>query len=120
MPRFVIISTATDLVRVAPERIVYVSSDGNYSTLVTTDGEARLLSYQLGQVEKMMNDQLGSKENNFFRLGKSLIINSSFIYYINVSKQKLILSDVANFSHTLSASKEVLKQLKEHIEKQIK
>ena len=36
MPRFVIISTANDLVRVAPECIVYVSSDGNYSTLVTT------------------------------------------------------------------------------------
>lgn len=54
MKRFLIISTSADLVRIAPERIVYISSDGNYSTLVQTDGEMRILSYQLGQIEKML------------------------------------------------------------------
>jgi hypothetical protein len=109
----------TDLVRIAPERIVYISSDGNYSTLVQADGEVRMLSFQLGQIEKMIADQLGSEGNNFIRIGKSLIINRSYIYYINVPKQKLVLSDVATFSHTVAASKEALKLLKELIEKEI-
>lgn len=112
-----IISTSIDLVRIAPHRIVYISSDGNYSTLVQTDNEVRMLSHQLGQIEKMISSQLGSEGNVFIRLGKSLIINSSYIYYINISKQKLVLSDTATFSHTVTASKEALKQLKELLEK---
>ena len=48
--RQLIIPTSIDLVRIAPERIVYVSSDGNYSTLVQADGEMRILTFQLGQV----------------------------------------------------------------------
>ena len=120
MKRFLIISTSADLVRIAPERIVYISSDGNYSTLVQTDGEMRMQSYQLGQIEKMISSQLGTDGNIFIRIGKSLIINRSYIYYINVAKQKLSLSDVASFSHTVSASKEALKQLKELLEKEAK
>ena len=118
MKRQLIISTSIDLVRIAPERIVYISSDGNYSTLVQTDGEIRMLSYQLGQIEKMILSQLGSEGNNFIRIGKSLIINRSYIYYINISKQKLVLSDVASFNHTVTASKEALKQLKELLEQE--
>ena len=117
--RQLIIPTSIDLVRIAPERVVYIASDGNYSTLVQADGEMRMLSFQLGQIEKMIADQLGNEGNNFIRIGKSLIINRSYIYYINVPKQKLVLSDVASFSHTMSASKEALKLLKELIEKEI-
>ncbi len=118
--RQLIISTSIDLVRIAPERIVYIASDGNYSTLIQTDGEIRMLSYQLGQIEKMIFSQLGNEGNNFIRIGKSLIINRSFIYYINIPKQKLTLSDVASFSHSVTASKEALKQLKELLEKEAK
>ena len=113
-------TTSNDLVRIAPNCIVYVASDGNYSTLVQTDGEMRMLSYQLGQIEKMIATQLGAEGNMFIRIGKSLIINRSYIYYINVPKQKLILSDIATFNHTVVASKEALKQLKELLEKEAK
>lgn len=115
-----VISTSIDLVRIAADRIVYIASDGNYSTLVQTDNEVRMLSYQLGQIEKMISTQLGSEGNIFIRIGKSLIINRSYIYYINISKQKLTLSDVASFNHTVTVSKEALKQLKELLEKEVK
>ena len=117
MKKQLVISTSIDLVCIAPERIVYISSDGNYSTLVQTDNEARMLSYQLGQIEKMISSQLGNEGNIFIRIGKSLIINRSYIYYLNIPKQKLILSDVASFNHTVTASKE---QLKELLEKEVK
>lgn len=120
MGKHLVISTAFDLVRIAPERIVHIISDGNYSTIVQTDGEVRMVSYQLGQIEKMLGSQLGSEGNIFIRIGKSLIINRSYIHYINVPKQKLILSDAMTFNHSVSASKEALKQLKELIEKEVK
>lgn len=116
MKKQLVISTSVDLVRIAPDRIVYIAADGNYSTLVQADNEVRMLSFQLGQIEKMMLSQLGSDGNMFIRIGKSLIINRSFISYINVPKQKLTLSDVATFSHTVTASKEALRELKELIE----
>ena len=118
--KYLIVTTSNDLVRIAPNCIVYVASDGNYSTLVQTDGEIRMLSYQLGQIEKMIATQLGAEGNMFIRIGKSLIINRSYIYYINVPKQKLILSDIATVNHTVVASKEALKQLKELLEKEAK
>ncbi|MEG2061622.1 MAG: LytTR family DNA-binding domain-containing protein [Alistipes sp.] len=118
MKKFLIIATSNDLVRIAPDHIVYISSDGNYSTLVQTDGDMRMLSFQLGQIEKMIASQLGAEGNIFIRIGKSLIINRSFIYYINIAKQKLVLSDVMAVNHTVTASREALKQLKELMEKE--
>ena len=120
MKKQLIISTSIDLVRIAPDKIVYIASDGNYSTLVQTDNEVRMLSYQLGQIEKMIAAQLGAEGNIFIRIGKSLIINRSYIYYINISRQQLMLSNVETFSYTVAASKEALKQLKELLEKEVK
>ncbi len=110
--------TTVDLVRVPPERVVYISSDGNYSVLVQSDGNTRILTYQLGQVERMINQQLDSSADSFLRVGKSLIVNKSYINYINVPKQKLILSDAYMMTHTISASREALKKLKELLEKE--
>lgn len=120
MKKRLIISTSIDLVSIEPSKIVYISSDGNYSTLVQTDNEMRMLSYQLGQIEKMISSQLGSEGNIFIRIGKSLIINRTYVYYINISKQKLILSNVETFNHTVTASKEALKQLKDLLENEVK
>jgi DNA-binding LytR/AlgR family response regulator len=49
-----VISTATNVVRVAPEKIVFISSDSNYSTLVLANDESKVLDLQLGQVEKLI------------------------------------------------------------------
>lgn len=117
MPGYLIISTSTDLVRVAQDHIIYISSDGNYSTLILSDGEARLITYQLGQIEKIIVEQLGpSVSRNFIRIGKQLIVNRAYIYYINITKQQLILSDNTLNKYTVSASREALKRLKEFVE----
>lgn len=112
MNKYLVISTSTDLVRVASDKIVYISSDGNYSTLVLSNDETRVLTLQLGQVERLIEEQLGSDGNTFIRVGRGQIINRSYIYYINVSRQKLVLSDNDRFSHTLNPSREALMRLK--------
>lgn len=114
MDGHIVISTSTDLVRMASDEVVFVSSDGNYSTIVFTYGESRVVTLQLGQVEARM----ARTGNRFIRIGKSLIINRNYISYINPGKQQLVLSDGRSASHTLTASREALKQLKELIEKE--
>ena len=44
--KVLIISNANELVRVRPERIVYVESDGNYSTMVLHDKTEQVFTLQ--------------------------------------------------------------------------
>lgn len=118
MGKYIVISTTVDLVRIAPESVVYISSDGNYSTLIQTDGLSRILTVQLGQLEALIAKQLGTDGNVFIRIGKSLIINRNYIYYINIPRQQLVLSDARTVSHRVTASKDALRQLKELVEKE--
>ena len=76
----------------------------------------RLVTFQLGQIERMIAEQLPELSHNFVRIGKSLIVNLHYVYYIQVPKQQLILVDNQQNRYTLSASKEALKALKELIE----
>ena len=73
MGKYIVISTTVDLVRIAPESVVYICSDGNYSTLIQADGLNRILTVQLGQLETLIAKQLGTEGNVFIRIGKSLI-----------------------------------------------
>lgn len=120
MSRHLIISTSIDLIRTSADELVFISSDGNYSTLVFTYGESRVVTQQLGQIEALLSKQLAPADNCFIRIGKSLIINREYISYINPGKQQLVLADGHASSHMLAASREALKQLKELIEKEVK
>lgn len=105
-----------ELLRIHPDRLIYISSDGNYSNVVTLDNRSRLVTYQLGQIEDMIGEQLGDEGSIFLRLGRALIINTNYIHFIDISKQLIILSDCAGCYHELSASREVLIKLKAYIE----
>lgn len=118
MKTHLVISTANELLRVAAAHIIYISSDGNYSNLLMSGGEIRMVTFQLGQIEEMIQKQLPEMRSNFIRIGRSLIININHVYHINISRQQLLLKDRDN-TYTLSASKEALKALKEFIEKNI-
>ena len=115
--QLVIISNTNELVRVRPERIVYVESDGNYSTIVLHDKTEYVFTMNLAHCQQMMEDQLGKEAMTFIRIGKSLIVNRAYIFKINVNKQQLVMSNMeVNQAFTLQASKEALKQLKTLIE----
>lgn len=121
MKKQIIISTTNELVRVLPERIVYISSDGNYSTMVLHDKTDHLFTFNLSHFQKLIEQQLKEEACRFIRIGKSLIINRDYIYRINLTKQQLVMSDMAlNQAFVLSASKEALKQLKQLLEKELK
>ncbi len=115
--KILIISNTNELVRVKPERVVYVKSDGNYSTMVLHDKTEQVFTMNLAQCQQLMEEQLGKEAMTFIRLGKQLIVNRAYIFKINVNKQQLIMSNTeVNNAFTLQASKEALKQLKALIE----
>ncbi len=116
LEKTIVISKGTELLRIPSHRLVYISADGNYSEVVTQDNRKRIVSYQLGQIEDMIGDQLGDEGSNFIRLGRGLIINLDFVYWVDVTKQELILSDCAGCYHELTASREVLVKLKAYID----
>lgn len=116
MRNVIIISKGAELLRIPTNCLMYVSSDGNYSNVVSVDNKTCLVTYQLGQIEDAINEQLGDNGMIFLRLGRGLIINTEYIYRIDVTKQSLILSDFHGSFHELTASKEVLTKLKAYIE----
>ena len=118
--KVLIISNSNELVRVKPERIVYVESDGNYSTLVLHDKTEQVFTMNLAHFQQMIEEQLGKDAMTFIRIGKQLIVNRAYIFKINPNKQQLIMSDMdVNIAFDLQASKEALKQLKALIESEI-
>ena len=116
MPRFITISKGTEFLRIPTDHLVFISADGNYSNVVTRDGKSALVSFQLGQVEDLIADQLGDGGGQFIRLGRGLIINILFVYRIDIATQELILSDCNGCYHELSASREVLIKLRAYME----
>lgn len=117
----VVISNTNELVRLKPERIVYISSDGNYSTMVLHDKASHVFCMNLTHCQRMLESQLGKGSMTFIRLGRQLIVNRDYIYRININKQQLILSDmVLNQAFVLQASKEALKELKTLLESETK
>ena len=111
--KVLIISNANELVRVSPERIVYVESDGNYSTMVLHDKTEHVFTMNLAHCQQMIEDQIGKEAMTFIRIGKSLIVNRAYIFKINVNKQQLVMSNMeVNQAFTFKASKEAWLQLK--------
>ena len=118
MGKCLIITTTNDLLRLQYDNIVYITSDGNYSQFLLSGGDMRMVTVQLGQIERLIERQLGVFGRLFIRIGKSLIINRDYIYYININQQRLELNDKVNQKYTVQASREALKQLKFVIEKE--
>ena len=118
--KVLIISNVNELVRIKPERVVYVKSDGNYSTMVLHDKTEQVFTMNLAHFQQMIEEQLGKEAVTFIRIGKQLIVNRAYIFKINPNKQQLIMSDMdVNVAFDLQASKEALKQLKALIESEI-
>ena len=116
MDRKIVISKGGEILRIPADRLMYVSSDGNYSNVVSSDGHTHLVTFQLGQIEDAINEQLGDDGMNFLRLGRGLIVNTAYIYFIDVTRQRLVLSNYNGVYEELSASKAVLSKLASYIE----
>jgi hypothetical protein len=88
--------------------------------MILTDSEKHVFSFNLSAFEKIIKQQLKSEAQLLIRVGKQLIINKEYIYYINISKQQITLSDISfPTKFILKASREALKDLKTALEENI-
>ena len=117
MNRHIVISRGTELHRFLLDALICVTAEGNYSYVLTLDGRETLVSLQLGQIEGLLSQQLGSGTRNFLRVGRGLIINLDYLNHIDVSQQILVLSDCRGLRKELSASRDALIKVKELVER---
>lgn len=107
---WLIIKTATELVRVQAEDVVYVKADGNYSEMLLYNGSKHTMTFQLHHFENVFQRL---KNNSFVRVGRSVIVNKNYIFVINLTEQKIVLNGgKLGKEYLLSASKDALKELK--------
>ena len=108
-------NTRDEMIRVDLRKVLYFKSDKNYTDVYFLNGQHVTLPTSMLDIEKMLNDdRMRGKTIPFVRLGRSLIVNLTFILQINVLKQELCLSDMKTSGvYKVSVPKEVLKRLKE-------
>jgi DNA-binding LytR/AlgR family response regulator len=109
--RYLTLINDKELYRFPADKIVYASASGNYTDIHTADGGTKTVTMQLNQVATCMEQQLDLEETSFVRVGRSLIINTAYIAYINPTKKQLELNNFNNAKVQESASTEALREL---------
>ncbi len=110
---FLHLNSRDEFFRIDISKIVYFEADGNYTKIVLLNQLTGLVCMNLSHMQQVLSERLKEHANMFARVGKKHIINYSYVYQINVLRQKLILSDGKSFVFQLDVSKEALRKMKE-------
>lgn len=116
MSDYLTYANSVEYYRIPFDTIVAIVADGNYCQITTVDSNVNVVTLQLGQIESLINGLEPFPDNIFIRIGKSLIVNSRYISYLSIAKQKIVLSDGRSFRFTHNASREALRALKQYLE----
>lgn len=98
------------------DRVAYIQASGNYSRIVYIGGMQTMITLGLSKLEDLIKMTIPKERRSpFVRLGRSLIVNQTFLSHINVLKQRLTLSDNQEHSYVLEVPKTLLKAYKDLI-----
>ena len=107
-----------ELTVIDSEEIAVVQANGNYSKVLTIYRREIMLTSGISKVEQVLKN-LKEKKSKFVRVGRSLIVNHSFLQKIDLMKQVMVLSGQGN-EIKVNVSKKTLKIYKDAIAKSIK
>lgn len=107
------LNSRDELLRIDIGNIVYFEADGNYTNIILANRLKGVVCMNLAHMQQVLTENLKEHAKIFARIGKKHIINHTYVYQINVMRQKLVLSDGRTFAFSLDVSKEALKKLKE-------
>ena len=111
-------NTRDELTVIDSEEIAVVEANGNYSKVLTIYRREIMLTSGISKVEQVLKN-LKEKKSKFVRVGRSLIVNHSFLQKIDLMKQVMVLSGQGN-EIKVNVSKKTLKIYKDAIAKSIK
>lgn len=112
-PSYIFFNSRDELIRIKLSKVACIEADANYCHVIFINGAKTTLLTSLTNIEKLLAELLGTNASTFIRLGKKFIVNSRFIFQINVLKQKLVLTDFESPNIIeINISKEALKNLK--------
>lgn len=74
------------LLQIAPEQIVRLEGNLNYTSFVLFSGKREIMSYTLGIYSKILPKE-------FIRVNRSCIVNMKFIKRVDLESKKLLMTD---------------------------
>lgn len=108
------LNTRDELMMIDLTKVVYFQANGNYTEFQYLCGEKHLVSFGLSKMEEFIGlSWRAQTASPFARLGRSLIVNTSYLCEISLIRQKLVLGDCEGHSYALKVSKPLLKRFKE-------
>ena len=115
------LSSRDELLIIQLDKTAFFQANGNYTHLNYIGGESHLITLGLSKLEEYIR-MAWPKDcpSPCVRLGRSLVINQTFLSRISVLNQKLTLSDCSGHSYVLKVPKPLLKEYKEKISKEYK
>lgn len=112
------LNSRDELLIIDLQKIAFFHANGNYTHLNYISGDSHLVTLGLSKVEEYLRMSWPKDvPSPFVRLGRSLIINQSYLSEISILKQKVILSDNCGHSYSLNVSKPLIKEYKERMNK---
>ena len=100
------------------DKVANIQASGNYSRIVYIGGMQMMITLGLSKLEGMIKMIVPKdRRSPFVRLGRSLLVNQTYLTHINVLKQRLTLSDNQEHSYVLDVPKALLKAYKDLIRK---
>ena len=113
----IIFKTRNELVKVDINNMIYAEADGNYVYIHMRNGMKLMITMSLQTFESVITKTL-ERENDrtFIRIGRKYIVDKKYITVINVSKQRLVLTDADRISPiSINIPKEALKNIKQKL-----
>ena len=111
-------NTRDELTAVDSEKIAVIQANGNYSKIVTIYRKEIMLTSGITKVEEVLKS-VNDTKSRFVRVGRSLVVNHSYLQKIDLIKQQMELSCQGN-EIKINVSKKTLKVYKDAIAKSIK
>ncbi len=108
-----------ELTCIDTDLVAVIQANGNYSRVIYITKREVMLTCGISKLETILKSN-NSKKNRFIRLGRSFIINHSFLHKIEVLKQQLVLSDGDKNEVRIKLPKLILKSYKNATIKSIK
>ena len=85
---YLYLNSRDELLRIDISKIVYFEADGNYTNIVLANQLRGVVCMNLARMQEMLSERLKEQASIFARVGKRHIINHTYVYQINVLRQK--------------------------------